>query len=181
MLRSCLSSHDERAAILPAVIVKNDSVAVIFAIISYDKTSSYSSGGGYTRKTVNTSYCLQVNDIESGAKLREVKVKPHNEIHQWPVKILGVSGKTVWAFIGELLAFDGINLNVVCTIGDLEKKNPFLAGKFPSELKYYNFDPENSDVIFTATDGNKWRISTTSFLITPQPASNFADRNGKHL
>src|SRR5688500_13935245 len=58
LMRSCLSKYDERSAHLPAILFSNDSNTVIFSIVGYDKTTSYSSGGGFTRKTVTTTYLI---------------------------------------------------------------------------------------------------------------------------
>jgi hypothetical protein len=172
LLRGCLAKFDERSALLPAIVIGNDTAAVVFSIVAFDKTTSYSSGRGFTHKTVNTTYYIQSNDINNGEKTGQQEVKDHADIKQWPVKILGTAGNTVWIFMGELMAFDGFTLAKLCDIAELEKRNPSLAGRFPRELRFYNYtSPGHID--FTATDGLQWRINSNNFLaeqLSPEKA-----------
>ena len=68
-LRSCLSKFDERSALPPVLYFKNDSNSVLFSLIKYTKVNSYSSQGGFTRKTVTNYYFIQCNDAVTGQKI----------------------------------------------------------------------------------------------------------------
>ena len=168
LFRSCLAKYDERAGLLPATVFTNDSAEIIFSLVSYDKATSYSSGRGMTHKTVNTSYFIQINDINTGQKLKQKEIKNHDDIKEWPVRILGSATKHVWVFMGELLAFDPFTLRTIADISILEKKNPALAGKFPHEEKFYQFNVQTGNICFTATDGSKWIIDSDNFAAVLQ-------------
>lgn len=162
LLRGCLSKYDERSAKLPVLYFQKDTTKILFSLVSYGKTTSYSSGGGFTRKSLSTTYYVQKNDANTGEKLMEKEVKDHDEIKNYPIETIGSSGNAAWIFLGELMAFNPYTLEQIADIKTLEKNNPVLIGKFPAERQYYKFDIATKNISFTATDGSKWLLNSTT-------------------
>ncbi|HTE27447.1 PA2928 family protein [Flavitalea sp.] len=216
LLRSCLSKYDERSAKLPAIIVtgngnsankmnrSNNDTALIFSIVAFDKTTSYSSGRGITHKTVNTTYSVQTNDINTAKKIKHRDLKEHQDIKEWPVRILGYSVGSgvskgsnssgdlsfsngsggfgfVWIFMGELMAFDAMTLEKVADIQKLEEINPSLKSKFPKEARYYEFEKDLGLILFTATDGIKWQLDPLSLKTSTRATNSSIDKYKKSL
>ena len=169
LMRSCLSKYDERSAKLPAIIYSDDSTAFVCTIVAFDKTTSYSSGRGMTTKTVNTTYYLQTNDINTAAKIKQKEIKDHQDIKEWPVRIMGHSSGAIWVFMGELMAFNPFTLEKITDIARLEKINPLLNGKFPPESRFYEFREKQKAIDFTATDGVRWRLDANTLKASGQP------------
>ncbi|MBL0131891.1 MAG: hypothetical protein IPP43_12910, partial [Chitinophagaceae bacterium] len=106
LLRSCLSKYDERAAIGGSggssqsdsqfLVFEKEGKGVIFSLIKYDKTVSYSQRGGSINKSVNTTYYAQSNDLATAAKIALQKIKNPGQIKSYPVEIIGASGNTAW-------------------------------------------------------------------------------------
>ncbi len=167
LLRGCLSRYDERFAIVPALYFENGNKAVIFSIVKFDEATSYSQKGGFTSKTVSSKYYVQANDAESGGKLADRKIRHQRDIKNYPVEIIGSANNTAWLFMGELMAFDPFTLDTKADKGILENKNSFIKNKLPGERKYYQFNPADNSISFTATDGVPFRINTTTLAITP--------------
>ncbi|RYZ54421.1 MAG: hypothetical protein EOP49_05200 [Sphingobacteriales bacterium] len=163
LLRACLSQYDERAAILPATVYQHDTSAIIVALVNYDETSSYESGPGFTRKTVNTSYYIQSNDLYTAQKIRSAKLKEHAEIKEWPVKIFGTAPGIIWIYLGELMAIDPNTLQTIARIESLESVNKGLQGRFPKEQRFYRYNPADQHMYFTATDGSTWKIANKTW------------------
>jgi hypothetical protein len=168
LLRGCLSKYDERS-ILPKVLYFNEgSKEIIFSIVKFDKTTSYTQSGGFTSKSVNTTYSIQINDAITGEKLNEKEVIEHSDIKNYPVKIMGAAGKFVWAYINEPIVFDPFTLQTIATVKQLEDKNPALQGSFPAEDRFYEFNNTDQRLYFTAKNGSKWVIDGQTFLATSQ-------------
>jgi len=167
LMRGCLSKYDERSAIARSLYFEKDTQAIIFSIVKFDKTISYSRDGGFIQKTVSTDYSIQANNAKTGTKINEQKIKNAHDIKNYPIEILGASNGQAWLFMGELLAFDPFTLKATADIQTLEEKNPVLKGKFPAERTYYAFNSNDNQIYFTATDGTKWQLNTQSFIAMP--------------
>jgi hypothetical protein len=167
LLKSCLAKYDERCALPPVLYFEKPGSQVVFSIVKFEKTVSYSSSGGMSRRTVNTSYYVQCNDAVTGEKKSSKKIKRSSKIKQYPVEILGSTTQWAWIFQGEPMAFDPFTLETKADISLLEKQNPALLGKFPAERRYYDFDRISQSMIITATDGTKWRLNATSLVAVP--------------
>ncbi len=172
LMRGCLSKYDERSAIARSLYFEKDTQAVIFSIVKFDKTTSYSRDGGVIQKTATTEYSVQSNNAKTGAKINEQKIKDAHDIKYFPIEILGASNGQAWLFLGELLAIDPFTLKAAADKQILEEKNPALKGKFPAERIYYSFNSNDSQIYFTATDGTKWQLNTQSFIAIPHEYSN---------
>ncbi|MBL7747872.1 MAG: hypothetical protein JNM19_10620, partial [Chitinophagaceae bacterium] len=166
LLKGCLAKYDERFMRTPALVFEKNDSAVIFSIVEFQKTTSYSRKGGFVRKSVNTQYYIQTNDGRSAALLLSQKIKNHRAIKNFPVEVLGASGHSAWLFMGELMAFNAFTLEKTADIEMLEQKNPSLKGKFPKERQYYLYNRNDSNIYFTATDGTKWQLNTRSLTIS---------------
>ena len=171
LMRSCLAKYDERSAMPRALYFEKDTQSIIFSIVKFDKTVSYSQNGGFIQKTVNTDYSIQCNDAVSGKKILAQKIKEAEDLKNYPVEILGASNGHAWLFMGELMAFDPFTLTATADIKKLEEKNPALKGKFPAERTYYSFNNSDSQIYFTASDGTKWQLNTKSLIATPNEYS----------
>lgn len=167
LLRSCLARYDERTALAPVLYFEKEGKATLFSLVQYDKTNNYSSRGGITSKSVSSSYFIQQNDPVSGVRTAEEKIKHHSDIKYHPVETMGASKELAWVFIGELMAFDPFTLEKKADIALLENKNPALKGQFPGERRFYLFNDDDQQVYFTANDGSKWQLNTTTLLATP--------------
>lgn len=176
LLRSCLAKHDERSAIGGSggssqsasqfLVFEKEGRGVIFSLIKYDKTVSYSQKGGSINKSVNTTYYAQTNDLATAAKTALQKIKNHGQIKTYPVEIIGASGNTAWLFAGELMAYDPFTLTKIADAAALEEKNPALKGKLIHERRYYSFDNSTQKLSFTAADGVKYFLNTTTLIAT---------------
>lgn len=173
LLRSCLSSFDERAAVggggssqsaSQFLVFEKDGKGVIFSLIKYDKTISYRKVGGIINKQINTTYYAQANDLNTAAKTSTQKVNNHGQIKSYPVEIIGASGNKAWLFAGELMAYDPFTLTKEADVTILEEKNPVLKGKLINERQYYSFDKNTNQISFTAADGGKYNLNTTTLI-----------------
>src|SRR5689334_20481085 len=106
LLRSCLSRYDERSVISAPLLFEENGKTVVFSLVKFEKTTSYQQNAGFIRKSVNTSYTLQINDAGTADKLLEQPLKTHQEIKSYPVEIIGASKNLAWVFAGELMAFN---------------------------------------------------------------------------
>ena len=166
LIRGCLSRYDERSALAPVLYFEKEGKAILFSLVQYDKTSSYSRQGNMVSKSVSTSYFVQQNDALSGVKMAGQKIKAHSDIKYYPVETMGASKELAWVFVGELMAFDPFTLEKKADIALLEGKNPSLKGMFPKEKRFYQFNNDDKQVYFTANDGTKWQLNTTTLLAT---------------
>jgi hypothetical protein len=172
LLRSCLSKYDERSAIgggsssssSQFLIFEKDSKSVIFSLVKYEKTVSYSQKGGIINKSVNNTYYAQNNDLATAAKISSQKIKNHKQIKAYPVEIIGATDNQAWLFAGELMAFDPFTLTKIADAGIIETKNPALKGKLINERRYYDFDNDTKQIFITAADGAKYDLNTTTLL-----------------
>lgn len=172
LIRGCLSKYDERSAIsFPLYFKKGDS-SVIFSIVKFSKTTSYSQNGGFINKTVSVHYYVQNNNTTDGKKLGDKKLKRHNDIKNYPIEILGKSGDTAWIFMGEPMAFDPFTLAQVADLELLEQKNPSLKGRFPKERRYFSFNKRDDNIYITATDGTLWQLNTHTLIAVQQENNN---------
>ncbi|MET0465623.1 MAG: PA2928 family protein [Chitinophagaceae bacterium] len=169
LLRGCLSKYDERSILPKVLYFKEGNKEIVFSIVKFDKTTSYTQSGGFTSKSVNTTYSLQINDAITGEKLNEKQIIAHSEIKNHPVKIMGAAGKFVWAYINEPIVFDPFTLQTVATVKELEDKNPALKGGFPAEERFYEFDNVEQRLYLTAKNGSRWVIDGQTFLATTHP------------
>ncbi|NOT52292.1 MAG: hypothetical protein HOP10_13560 [Chitinophagaceae bacterium] len=166
LLRSCLSQFDERSAISNPVIVESNGQTVVFSLVKFEKTTSYSRQGGFVRKSVSTSYYVQSNDGISGSKLRSKKIKKHSQVKSFPIEVLGVSNNIAWIFAGELMAFDPFTLEKIADAAAIEAKNPSLKGKLSSERRYYEYDHQYG-IKLTANDGSRYVLNTSTMIASP--------------
>ncbi|MBC7904565.1 MAG: hypothetical protein H7Y27_14160 [Gemmatimonadaceae bacterium] len=166
LLKGCLAKYDERSAVLPALYFKKDGNQVIFSIVKFDKATSYSSNGGFVRKTVTSSYDIQSNDASSGNRLLTERLKEHGDIKSYPIEAIGAANGQAWLYMGELMAFDPFTLKKIADKNIIEQKNPAVKGKMPSERSFYAFNEADNNVYFTATDGIKWKLDTKTLSVT---------------
>lgn len=167
LLKGCLAKYDERFIHVPSLVFEKNGKTVVFSIVEFQKTTSYSRNGGFVRKSVSTSFYVQLNDGETAAEIKNVKVKKHRQIKSFPVEMLGASGDNAWLYMGEPMAFDAFSLTKTADIAILEEKNPSLKGKFPAERQFYTFNQNDRALYFTAVDGSKWKLNTTTLAATP--------------
>lgn len=168
LIRACLSQYDERSAIAPALIIEKDGKAVLFSLVKYEEATSYSQKGGFTSKSVSTTYYIQTNNPETGAPLGEKKVKHHSDIKHYPVETLGGTPGLAWVFVNELMAFDPFTLEKKADKEIIEAKNPALKNKLPDDRMYYRFNAADGSFSITANDGTFWKLNTATFLATQQ-------------
>lgn len=175
LLRSCLAKFDERSAIGAGnssqatsqfLVFEKEGKGVIFSLVKYDRTVSYSQQGGMTRKSVNSTYHIQANDLATAEKTGSQKIKKGSQVKSHPVELLGASDDKAWLFVGELMAFDPFTLEKKADAAIIEEKNPVLKGKLIHERRYYEFDPDNKQVRITAADGAKYILNTSSLMVT---------------
>ena len=174
LLRSCLSKYDERAAIGGSssssasqfLIFEKEGRSIIFSLVKYAKTVSYSQKGSMINKSVNNTYYAQINDLATAAKITSQKIKNHKQIKAYPVEIIGATDDQAWLFVGELMGFDPFTLTKIADVELIENKNPFLNGKLIHERGYYHFDDDTGQIIITVSDGSKYSLNTSSLLAT---------------
>lgn len=164
LLRSCLAQFDERFALSPILYFEQHGRQVLFSLVQYDETDNYSRHGGVINKSVTSSYLVQQNDGATGVRKAVREVKEHSDIKNYPIEVLGASGELAWVFLGELMAFDPFTLETKADVAILESKNPALKGLFPAERRFYQFDPADRQIYFTAVDGSKWKLNTTTLV-----------------
>lgn len=166
LFKGCLSSYDERSAIAPFLYFEDHDQAIVLTIVKFEKATSYSQSGNFVRKTVSTSYYLQSNDVKTGKKKESRKIIHHSDVKNHPVEFLGGTGKTAWAFFGEIMAFDPFTLESITDKEKLEVKNPTWKGKLPEDRRYYKFDRETGNIFITATDGTALLLDTKTMGIS---------------
>lgn len=167
LIRGCLSKFDERSAIEPVLYFEKPGSEVIFSIVKFEKTTSYSQKNGFTTRSIKTTYHIQINDAVTGKKIRSEKVKGHRQVKQHPVEVLGQTSDRAWVFIGEPMAFDPFTLEKKADLEILEQQNPQMNGLFPAEHRYYRFDDATKSLFVTATDGTNWKLDATTLKATP--------------
>lgn len=168
LVRSCLSKHDERSAIVPALIIQKDGKSVLFSLVKFEKTNSYSQRGGFFSKSVSTTWYAQTNDPQSGAAIAKQKIKHHSDVNHWPVQTLGSANGLAWVFVGEIMAFDPFTLEKKADKNIIETQNPSLKGKLSDEGRYYHFNRADGTISFTANDGTLWKLNTSTLKAEPQ-------------
>ncbi|PZR24844.1 MAG: hypothetical protein DI535_20765 [Citrobacter freundii] len=168
LLRGCLSKYDERSISPKVLYFEKGNNKVVFAVLQYDKATSYERSGGFVNKTVSTTYSIQINDAVTAEKLNEKEIKEHSDIKNHPVEIMGASGDHAWVFMSEPMAFDPFTLKTIAAVHDLEERNPALKGKFPEERRYYRFDNNDHNLYITAKDGSAWMIDGKTFVASQQ-------------
>jgi len=166
LLRGCLAAYDERSAVTPALYFEKDGKAVVFTIVKFDKTTSYSRKGGFTQKSVSTNYFIQANDAVTGEKLLQQKIRNHRDVRNHPVSAMGKTGDKAWVFIGEPMAFDPFTLEKYADKSIIESKNPALAGKMPEQRTYYKLNTKTGELYITATDGLHYSLSAATLIAT---------------
>ena len=175
LIRSCLSKFDERAAIgggsgsqsaSQFLVFEKDGSGVIFSLVKFDKTTSYSQKGGITQRSVNTTYYAQTNDLATAAKTATKKIKTHSQIKAYPVEIIGAANGKAWLFAGELMAYDPFTLTKLADASILEEKNPLLKGKLINERRYYVFDTDTKQITITTADGAVYSLNTATLIAT---------------
>lgn len=164
LIRGCLARYDERFMLAPALYFNRDGKTVLFSLVQYDKTMNYSSRGGMVRKSVSASYYVQQNDAVTGARTAQQKIGHHSDIKYYPIETMGASGQLAWVFLGQVMAFDPFTLEKKADIALLEARNPFLKGLFPSERRFYELNTADGLLYFTASNGTKWQLNTTTLV-----------------
>ena len=166
LIRGCLSKYDERFALAPVLHFEKGNQSVLFSLVQNEKTTSYARNGGMVNKSVSITYLVQQNDALTGAKTSMQEVKDHSDIKNFSVEIMGASAGLAWVFMGEPMAFDPFTLEKKADIAVLETKNPSLKGRFSPERRFYRFNTADKQLYFTATDGTKWQLNTTTLLVS---------------
>jgi hypothetical protein len=167
LLRACLAQFDERFAIPPGLYFEKGTDRVLLSLVQFNKTDSYSSENGVEYKSVTGTYFLQLNNPETGEKLKEEKLKDNDEIEERPVEVLGASDNKAWIFAGELMAFDPFSLKTIADKSILEQKNPALEGILPKERRFYQFNYQTKDFYITGSDGTKWKLDANTLKAEP--------------
>ncbi len=167
LLRGCLAQYDERSVRAPLLYFEKDGRSLTLSLVQFDKTVSYERSGGFVRKSVKTSYYLQTNDPETGARIDEKKIADQSSLRQFPVEMIASAGGYAWVFAGGLKRFDPFTLALVADIKAIEKLNPAAKGKFPLERRFYQFDDVDNSFVITLTDGSVFRLNTTTLLLSP--------------
>jgi hypothetical protein len=169
LLRSCLAKYDERSAMsgsagsMQSVLYfEKGENKIVFSIVQFQKTISYSRSGGFVRKSVSTTYYVQTNNAITGEKIETKKVKHSSDVKNYPVTTLGKAGDNAWVFIGEPIAYNPFTLEKIADKKMIEEKNAVLRGKMPEARQYYDFNAATAELIITATDGTKYTVNTSS-------------------
>lgn len=189
LLRSCLSKFDERAAIgggssqsaSQFLVFEKEGRAVIFSLVQYDKTTSYSQKGGSTTRSVKRTYYAQSNDLATAAKLDLQKIKTGNQIKAYPIELLGAAGDKAWLFAGELMAYDPFTLQKLADAAIIEEKNPALKGKLINERRFYTFDYDKKAIRITAADGQVYDLNTSTLIAGVTTGSGEDDNNEQRI
>ncbi|MFT3674567.1 MAG: PA2928 family protein [Chitinophagaceae bacterium] len=175
MIRGCLSRYDERSAVGPVLFFPNEKKQLLFSVIQSEEATSYSQKGGFTQKTVSTTYLIQSNDAVTGEKIAVQKVKRHKDIRSFPVESVAAWGQLAWVYLGELMAFDPLTLEKKADTEILEKLNPASRGLWPQERRYYDFDTRQRRLLVTLSDGSRWQLDSASLLLKPVSETSLAD------
>jgi len=168
LLRGCLAKYDERSSFNTPLYFEKKGKSVLFSLVQFEKTTSYSQQGGSVRKSVSTSYYVQCNDAVTLQKVGDKKIKHHSDIRHYPVELLGASAGYAWLFMDELMAFDPFSLEQVAGPATIEEKNPSLKGKLPADRQYYVFNRETGSIHITAKDGTYWLLNPQTLTATQQ-------------
>lgn len=164
LIRSCLSKFDERAAVVPVLLIEKDGQQVLFSLVKFEKTTSYQQSVGFTSKSVSTTWFAQTNDPQTGAAINQQKIKHHSDIKHWPVQAIGSAAGLAWVFVGEIMAFDPFTLEKKADKSILESKTPALKGKLSDERRYYKFNRADGSIFITANDGTFWKLNTATLV-----------------
>jgi hypothetical protein len=184
IIRSCLSKFDERAAVgggggsesaSQFLVFEKDGKGVVFSLVKFEKTISYSRSGGMTRRQVRTSYYAQTNDLQSGERTGSEKIGGAKAIKFYPVELMGAVGDNAWLFVGELLAYDPFTLKKRADIETLEQRYPELKGRFPQERRFFEFDPAAGRIRITMNDGSRYALDGSTLALTPLGESDGTD------
>lgn len=181
LLRGCLSKYDERSGLSPVLYFEQPGSEVIFSIVKFEKTTSYSQKNGMTSRSVAVSYFIQTNDAVTGEKKLSKKIKKHRQVKQYPVEVMGRTKQWAWVFVGEPMAFDPFTLEKKADLETLETQNPALKGKLPAERKYYRFDRASETIYITATDGTLWKMNATGVKAEPTEETEETDPVKKEI
>lgn len=165
LIRGCLSQYDERSAIGPVLFFSGKERQILFSIIQSEEATSYSQKGGFTQKTVSTTYFIQNNDVATAEKISVKQVKRHKDIRSFPVETIAAWGQLAWVYMGELMAFDPFTLEKKADTEILEKLNPASRGLWPQERRYYEFDTRRQQLLVTLADGSRWQLDPASLLL----------------
>jgi hypothetical protein len=168
LLRGCLSKYDERYAYPPVLYFNNNGNETAVSLVNFSKTTSYTQHGGFTSKSFDHEYFIQSNDAITGEKVLTKPIEGHSIIKHFPVTVMGASNNKAWIFIDELMAFDAVTLEKVVDRKKIEEKNPVLKDQLPDESRYYQFNDEDKNIGFTARDGARWVLNTTTLSATPK-------------
>lgn len=175
LIRGCLSQYDERSAIGPVLFFSGKERQILFSIIQSEEATSYSQKGGFTQKTVSTTYFIQNNDVATAEKISVKQVKQHKDIRSFPVETIAAWGQLAWVYMGELIAFDPFTLEKKADTEILEKLNPASKGLWPQERRYYDFDARQRRLSVTLADGSRWLLDSVTFLLKPFSETRRAD------
>ena len=171
-LRSCLSKYDVRQAIPPVLYFGKGETAILFSLVKYSQTISYSNENGITTKSYNTSYSIQCNMAINGEKISNKKIHGNSRIKHFPETVLGADyNNHAWIFLDELMAFDAFTLQKIADEKIIEEKNPILIDKLPNESQYYHLDDTNKNISFTANDGSLWTLDTKTLIASQQQSA----------
>jgi hypothetical protein len=184
LIRGCLSQYDTRFAMPPVLYFEQNGKNVVFSIVQFQNTTSYSSKGGVTHRSITAEYYIQCNDAATGQKIKDVEIAEHSDLEQYPVEVIGSSNNKAWVFIGQLLAFDPFTLEKLADVNEIENKNPLLKEKMPAERTYYEFDRASGNIMITAKDGVKWLLDTktlTASIIDEDASNNSIEVQVKQL
>ncbi|HEV7780855.1 MAG TPA: PA2928 family protein [Chitinophagaceae bacterium] len=193
LLRSCLAKFDERAAIggggssqaaSQFLVFEKDGKGVIFSLVQYDRTTSYSRKGGSTNKSIVRTFYAQTNDLATAAKTGSQKIKKGHDIKAYPVELMGAASDKAWLFAGELMAYDPFTLTRLADAAIIEEKNPVLKGKLINERRYYEFDNDSKQIRITAADGSIYDLNPNTLVASAADEGktvNAADKKIKEL
>ena len=181
LIRGCLSKYDERSALPVSLYFEKDGGAVIFSVVKFEKTTSYQQSGGFTSKSVSTSYSIQCNDAVTAQKISVKKIKDHSDIKYHPVEIMGAANGEAWVFMGELMAFDPFSLEKKADLKIIQEKNPTLKDRLPSERRFYVFDRYDGSIHIVAADGSKWKLNTATLIATEEEETGEKDGENREV
>jgi hypothetical protein len=167
LLKGCLAKYDERFAKPDVLAFTKNGKTVIFSVVEFQKTTSYSRKGSMVRRSVNTSYYIQTNDGETADIINSQKIISHRKLKNHPLEIMGAAGDNAWLFMDGPAAFDAFTLEKKADIATLEKNNPFLKDLFSLERRFYYYNRNDQHIYFTAKDGTKWQLNTSTLIATP--------------
>jgi len=108
-IRSCLSKYDEHSALPPVLYFKNDSIAILFSLVKFSKTTSYSTKGGFTNKSISNHYYSQTNSALTGEKIAASEIEEVKAIKHFPEVVMGAAGNNAWIFLNGLMAIDAFS------------------------------------------------------------------------